>query len=679
MKKEGEEAQKPQENSDTNLVISEIQSKKGGSLVNQNSSIYSLDNSGAIGVTDKLVDVFNAKEDRSVGNISCSTLSTFMKALGGYKVIFLLPPFLLLAHILAMYSNKFLEDWSRDFKHSDKISSLKTYASIWVAISVSRSIFYLIKVYYIYSMSTMIHNKMLFSVLHSKLQRFLNKVPYGQIQNRFSQDIQAIDRYAVNRFCWFLNPFSDCLINLLTICYTVGWQIAIFIVVWSIVIYRLDRWYMNAKREYERLRAISGSPVITTTSDVIKGLASIRIMNLRQFFRDQYLSRVDLKLRNNFLGEVFTNWFSIRCEITQLLLIQLPAILSMLYLYDNSDPAKVGLFFVCLFQIGNIMMEAISHKTQWEASLVTVERCEHFTKLEAETGYKSYKQESKEFSSGGGRRIKKLIKREKLKYEQLAEPEKFKTRDLVLHRIVTEGRVQFEHMSSRYVNAEHNVLHNLNFLIQPGEKIGIVGRSGSGKSSLIRLLWGYMRPRKGRILIDGKDITKIDVKSLRAQISVITQETALFEGTLRDNLDPTGFRFSDERLIQVLTELDFQNQGYKEKGLEMSLDSQGTNLSQGEKQLVCFARSVMNPSKLILLDEATASIDIKTEETIQRVIKEKFSESTMIIVAHRVQTVLECDRILVMNDGRVDDFDKPKNLMKENQFFKDIVEKMQGH
>ena len=250
-----------------------------------------MDNSGAIEVTDKLVDIFNAKEDRSVGNISCSTIDTFAKALGGYMMMIFLTPFFLITNSLTMYSNKYLEDWSRDFKHSDKISCLKTYALIWIGVSVSRAISQLTKAYSIHSMSTMIHSKMMYSVLHSKLQRFLDKVPYGQIQNRFSRDIMSIDRSAVNKFCWFVNPFSECIITLLTICYTVGWEIVIFIVVWFIVIYRLDRWYMNAKREYARLRAMSGSPVITTTSDVIKGLASIRIMNLRQFFRDQYLSR----------------------------------------------------------------------------------------------------------------------------------------------------------------------------------------------------------------------------------------------------------------------------------------------------------------------------------------------------------------------------------------------------
>ena len=584
-----------------------------------------------------------------------------------------------ISYSFTMYANKYLEDWSRKFETSDKFGHLKTYGLIWIGVAGTQVLGQAVKVYCIYSMSTMIHSKMMYSILHSKLQRFLDKVPYGQIQNRFSQDMQTVDRQSVNYLYWFLDPLTNCFVTFCTICYTVGWQIMIFIAVWFFVVYRLERWYMNAKREYNRLKAMASSPVITTTSDVIKGLANIRIMNLRQFFRDQFFERVDIKMKNDLLDRIFINWFSIRCNVSQLILIQLSAILAMLYIFDETEPEKVGLFFVCLFTMGPILFQTIVVKTEWETSLITVERCQHFTQLEAETGYKNYEKESKMFSAGGGRRMKKLIKREKLKYEQLTNPDKVSARDSVLQKIVTEGRVQFEHMSSRYVNAEQNVLHDLHLLIQPGEKIGIVGRSGSGKSSLIRLLWGYMRPRRGRILIDGKDITMVDIKSLRAQISVITQETALFEGTLRDNLDPTGFRFKDERLIEVLSDLDFQNQGYKEKGLEMSLDSQGTNLSQGEKQLLCFARSVLNPSKLILLDEATASIDIKTEETIQRVIKEEFSESTMIIVAHRVQTVLECDRIMVMKDGKVDSFDTPKKLMQENQFFKDIVEKMQEH
>ena len=643
---------------------------------------FSLDVSGVIGVTNNLVEEFTSEEDRSVGNISCSTLDIYVKSLGGYLMIFLFIMTSLIGNTLLMFASKFLEDWAKDFEHSPKYQNLKVYGAIWGGVAFFQAVREMLRLTLNYNMSVAIHSRMMYSVLHAKMQRFLDKVPYGQIQNRFSQDIMDIDKRAVNYLYWFIDPMTNSIVIFSTIAYTVGWQLFGFMIIWIIVIFKIERGYMNAKREYNRLKAMSSSPVIITTTDVIKGLVNIRAMELRQFFREQFLEYAGEKMKNDLLDKIFVKWFAIRCSVSQQLLIQLTAILALLYIFTEIEPANVGLFFVCLFQMGPILFQTVWIKTEWESSLITVERCEFFTKLEAESGYKTYKDDYQKFSRGGAARMKKLMDRETTKYKQLNErtnPLAKKPEKLLFEDIVKEGRVNFINMSARYLGAQENVLKNINAVIEPGEKIGIVGRSGSGKSTLIKLLWGYMRPRRGRILIDGKDITRVDVKSLRSQISVITQETALFEGTLRENLDPTGFRFSDQKLIQVLTQLDFQNQSYKNEGLDMNLDSEGTNLSQGEKQLLCFARSVLNPSKLILLDEATASIDIKTEETIQKAIEREFKKSTMIIVAHRVQTVLECDRIMVMKDGEVAAFGAPDDLMKESPFFRDIVEKMQGH
>lgn len=163
--------------------------------------------------------------------------------------------------------------------------------------------------------------------------------------------------------------------------------------------------------------------------------------------------------------------------------------------------------------------------------------------------------------------------------ERLAEYELKTKRE----EVVTEGKLSFVNVSARYLSSEKSVLKKLNFVVNPGEKVGVVGRTGSGKSSLIKLIWRYMFPSKGRIMIDGKDISKVDLKALRSQIVVISQETALFQGTLRSNLDPSGSLHSDEQLTQVLEKLKFSHNSYKKEGLEMQLDNEGTNLSKGEQ------------------------------------------------------------------------------------------------
>ena len=591
----------------------------------------------------------------------------------------------LIFQMLTIYASKFFEDWSKNFDKYDKYLYLKLYGLIWLAASIMSIFKQSIKVFCTYRVSYNTHNMMAFSLLHSRLQGFLDVVPYGQIQNRFSQDIRQVDLDLVTKFYWSTHFLTQVLTQLWTIIFLVNYQLIILIVGWILMMLNLEARFMCARREYNRLLAISMSPVINNFSDTIKGLTYIRSMGLADYFRKKMVHGVTERVKNRILEEILRVWFAMRCELSQKIIIILPSIFGILYLWEGVDPSNIGLFFVCVFSMSEALRDAFIDKTDWETALVSAERCQYFKNLEPEDSNKAFESEKKAFGSGGSKRMTKCVDYEKSRYGALRRSETKKRSgkknfiELKFERIVRAGAVEFEKVFARYQGSRIDTLKNINFSINPGEKIGVVGRSGSGKSTIIKLFWKYMVPRRGRIVIDGTDIQGSDLKSLRSQITLITQETALFEGTLRQNLDPRGFRFSDERLSSTLIELEFENQSYKEKGLDMVLDAEGTNLSQGEKQLVCFARSVLDPSKLVLFDEATANIDIKTEEIIQRTIKSKFAESTMIVVAHRVQTVLECDKIIVMDDGRIQDFGTPEELLKqEDGFFKQIVDKMKS-
>lgn len=180
-------------------------------------------------------------------------------------------------------------------------------------------------------------------------------------------------------------------------------------------------------------------------------------------------------------------------------------------------------------------------------------------------------------------------------------------------------------------------------------------------------------------MIDGFDITKVDLKALRSQLMVVTQETVLFEGSLLENLIPQNTTQNSAREIEdLLEEIGFCHKDYIQNKTAMRIDNNGSNLSAGEKQLICFARCVVENTKLIILDEATASIDVKTEEMIQKCIEKYFKASTMLIVAHRIQTLLECDRILVLDAGKVAELGTPEELLRKDSFFKQIVEKMKA-
>jgi ABC-type multidrug transport system fused ATPase/permease subunit len=227
--------------------------------------------------------------------------------------------------------------------------------------------------------------------------------------------------------------------------------------------------------------------------------------------------------------------------------------------------------------------------------------------------------------------------------------------------------ITFDSYSMRYRPNTDLIFDNVSLRINPYEKIGVVGRSGSGKSSLINALLRIVEPLSGRILISNQDITNIPLKLLRQWFSIVPQDAFVFEGTLRDNLDPFH-KHSDYELEQVLHELHFNdNNKMGCLSLDTKINEDGSIYSVGEKQLICFARAILQQRKIILFDEATANVDKKTQELMNKHIFTKFNNSTVIIIAHRLSNIMQCDKVIVMDKGEVIEYDKPQTLYMNNQ------------
>jgi ABC-type multidrug transport system fused ATPase/permease subunit len=356
-----------------------------------------------------------------------------------------------------------------------------------------------------------------------------------------------------------------------------------------------------------------------------------------------------------------TGWYNLRITLTAVFAILMPTYLLVIYYFDNLTLAYVSVAIYIGSGVSGDINEWLWQYASVESSMIAVERCHHFEKIEPEPQYKSYKEDFK-IVDGSKSSI------EQLKRNQLKNSE----------TVVTEGRIEFSGMSCKYATSQQPVLNKLSFEVRPREKIGVIGRTGSGKSTLIKLLWRALDFFEGDIKIDGKSIKEVDLKSLRSQITIVTQETALIEGTLRENIDiRLTDKSRDSEIEKILDRLGFANQNYAKKRLDMQIDADGSNLSAGEKQLISFARTLLDKKKIMVLDEATANIDLKTEENIQKCIKEDFTDTTMLIIAHRIQTIMDCDRILVLEKGKIAALDTPANLQKDaDGYFMTIINKM---
>lgn len=615
----------------------------------------------------------NTPEEKERGEVSYESFKMFVQAMGGWSMILLSLALGLGSQSLVMVSYNYLEEWSHDFEGSDKYEKLKIYSLLCLAYCVVVVLLSIITGAIGYFLSIKMHSKMTFSLLHCEMEKFLDRIPLGRVINKFSSDIDVIDKRVYADFAWLLRNGGFAVSMLVTICLVVGIEMLALIILWIILTIKFQQVSMTTKREMKRVHSIQKAPMINCYTDILKGLTILRNTDneesktsgntLFSWQKKKFFKLAEILANFDITESMVSQWFELRVCLYQILFLQIGAFLLIIYYYDNLSVSKFGFFTLILFNLGPCLREAISGRIHFEVSMVAIERAGQLHKVQSEPDYKFLEFERKNFELAGKKRIKKLKD-----YEQNGTNKE---------SVVTTGHVRFENVSTRYQSSNRMVLQNLNFDIKAGEKIGVVGRTGSGKSSLIKLFWRYLNPCEGRIIIDGNDISQVDLKSLRSQMSIISQETALFEGTLKFNLDPSGYKYSDSQLEKVLTQLNFNHSGYQKDGLDMEIDLGGSNLSKGEQQLLCFARCILNNSKLIILDEATASIDIKTEESIQKSVENDFKDSTMIIIAHRVQTVMECDRIIVLKDGKIVDMDAPTTLLKKDGFFKDIVEHMQ--
>ncbi|KAE8788118.1 MRP-like ABC transporter [Hordeum vulgare] len=392
--------------------------------------------------------------------------------------------------------------------------------------------------------------------------------------------------------------------------------------------------YIATSRELTRLQGVTKAPVIDHLTESFLGSPIIRCFGKEDEFYQKNLDMIDSNLRMSFHNYAANRWFGFRLELIGTLVLSITAFL-MISLPSNFIKKEfVGMSLSYGLSLNSLVYHAISISCMIENDMVSVERVNQYSSLPSEAAV------SLRSSPNWLRR----------------------------------GDIDIKDLEVRYRPNTPLILKGITISIRSGEKIGVVGRTGSGKSTLIQALFRLVEPAKGQMIVDGVDICTLGLHDLRSCFGVIPQEPALFEGTVRSNIDPIG-QYSEAEIWQALERCQLRDTvAAKPEKLDALVADMGENWSVGQRQLLCLGRVILKRSRVLFMDEATASVDSQTDTVIQRIIREEFRECTVISIAHRVPTVMDSDRVLVLDAGLVKEFDAPSKLMGRPSVFGAMVQ-----
>ncbi|XP_048247431.1 ATP-binding cassette sub-family C member 5-like isoform X1 [Haliotis rufescens] len=488
--------------------------------------------------------------------------------------------------------------------------------------------------------SSGLHDRAFKNILASPME-FFDTTPTGRIINRFSADMDEVDIRLPMQAEVFITNVLQVFFSLLMICYMSAWFLVAMIPLVALFAC-LFVMFVRCARNLKRLDAVTKSPLVSHITASVQGITTIHAYGKMEEFVATFQKLLDTNSVPFFIFYSASRWLSVRLDLLCVCISGTTGLI-IVFNYDNITPAVAGLALAFAVQMAGLFQFTVRLAIETESRFTSVQRIQEYAKDTSE---------------------------EDLITVSDTEPPADWPAD---------GRIVYNRVRMRYREGMPLALKGVTFSVEPQEKIGIVGRSGSGKSSLGVALFRLVEAASGTIVIDGIDISKVSHYNLRSKLAIIPQDPVLFVGTVRYNLDP----FSEHAEVSLWDALKKCHVKDTIAGLDDKLDAMvvenGENFSVGERQLLCLARALLRHSKILMLDEATAAIDTETDTLVQTTIKETFSDCTMLIIAHRLNTVLSCDRIMVMEDGKVVEFDKPSALMsKSDSKFKAMLEATEG-
>ncbi|XP_063281818.1 ATP-binding cassette sub-family C member 4 [Pelobates fuscus] len=640
--KSGDDEQSP---TDGQMIkSSRIRTFSQSSVWSQESSVQSQKEGTSDTLPTEPVLTALPEESRSEGTVGFKVYKKYFLAGSSYLLIFVMFLLNILSQVAYVLQDWWLSYWASEQEKLNVSSTanvtetekldLNLYLGVYAGLTAVTIVFGVLRSLQVFHVlvcaAQALHNQMFQALLKAPVL-FFDRNPIGRILNRFSKDIGHLDDLLPFTFLDFMQVLLQILGVIAVAIAVIPW-ILIPLLPLVIIFFFLRRYFLETSRDIKRLESTTRSPVFSHLSSSLQGLWTIRAFKAEERFQELFDSQQDLHSEAWFLFLTTSRWLAVRLDAICALFVIAIAFGSLI-LAKTLNAGQVGLALSYAVTIMGSFQWGVRQSAEVENLMISVERVMEYTQLEKEAEWESKKRPPPDWPN--------------------------------------KGMIAFENVNFAYSLDGPLVLRHLTALIRPKEKVGIVGRTGAGKSSLIAALFRLAEP-EGKIWIDKLLTSELGLHDLRKKMSIIPQEPVLFTGTMRKNLDPFD-EHTDEELWDVLKEVQLKDAIEELPGkIETQLAESGSNFSVGQRQLVCLARAILRRNRILIIDEATANVDPRTDELIQKTIREKFEDCTVLTIAHRLNTIIDNDKIMVLDSGRVKEYDEPYILLenKESLFYR---------